>query len=109
LSLPVQDLMTVSPDFATLYSYNANVSISRELGRNFVASASYLHTKGTHLPVYRNINLVPSGTFGLDNGCVRRGRCRGGSADRESGDRFQAGHPDHGFRAALFRPCPDGG
>jgi hypothetical protein len=66
LSLPVQDLMTVSPDFATLYSYNANLSISRELDRDLVASASYLYTKGTHLPVYRNINLVPSGTYLAD-------------------------------------------
>ena len=66
LTLPVQDLMTVAPDFATLYSYNANVSISRELGRDFVASASYLYTKGTHLPVYRNINLVPSGAYLAD-------------------------------------------
>ena len=65
-SLPVQDLMTVSPDFATLYSYNANISVSRELGRNLVASASYLYTKGTHLPVDRNVNLVPSGTFLAD-------------------------------------------
>jgi hypothetical protein len=62
-SLPVQDLMTVSPDFATLYSYNANVSISRELGRDFVTSASYLYTKGTHLPIYRNINLVVRRTW----------------------------------------------
>jgi hypothetical protein len=65
-NLPVQDLMTVAPDFATLYSYNANVSVSHELGRDFVASASYLYTKGTHLPVYRNINLVPSGAYLAD-------------------------------------------
>jgi hypothetical protein len=64
--LPVQDLMTVSPNFATLYSYNANFSVSRELGRELVASASYLYTKGTHLPVYRNINLVPSGAYLAD-------------------------------------------
>jgi hypothetical protein len=64
--LPVQDLMTVSPDFATLYSYNANLSMSRELSRDFVASVSFLYTKGTHLPVYRNINLVPSGAFLAD-------------------------------------------
>ena len=63
LTLPVQDLMTVSPDFATLYSYNANFSFSRELRRDFVASASFLYTKGTRLPVYRNINLMPSGLF----------------------------------------------
>jgi hypothetical protein len=62
----VQDLMTVSPDFATLYSYNANFSVTREMGRNLVATASYLYTKGTHLPVYRNINLVPSGAHLAD-------------------------------------------
>jgi hypothetical protein len=66
ISLPVQDLMTVSPDFATLYSYNANFSVSTELGKDFVATADYLYTKGTHLPVYRNINLVPSGAYLAD-------------------------------------------
>jgi hypothetical protein len=66
LTLPVQDLMTVSPDFATLYSYNASVSISREIARNLVASASYLYTKGTRLPVYRNLNVVPSGAYLAD-------------------------------------------
>lgn len=66
VSMPVQDVMTVTPDFATLYSYNANVSISREMGRDFVVSASYLYTKGTRLPVYRNINLVPSGAILAD-------------------------------------------
>jgi len=58
--------MTVSLDFATLYSFNANASISRELGSGFVFSGSYLYTKGTHLPVYRNINLVPSGAYLAD-------------------------------------------
>jgi hypothetical protein len=66
VNLPVQDLMTVSPDFATLYSFNANVSVSRELARGFVVSGSYLYTKGTHLPLYRNINLVPSGAYLAD-------------------------------------------
>jgi hypothetical protein len=65
-SLPVQTVDTVSPDFATLYSYNANLSITRQLGGDFVATASYLYTKGAHLPVYRNINLVPSGTYLAD-------------------------------------------
>ena len=65
-SLGIQTIDTVSPDFATLYSYNANVSITRELGRDFAATASYLYTKGTHLPVYRNINLVPTGQLLAD-------------------------------------------
>jgi hypothetical protein len=33
-------LTTISPNFATLYSYNANVSISQEIGAGFVATAS---------------------------------------------------------------------
>ncbi len=65
-TLATQDITTVSPNFASLYSYNANISISRELTRNMVLSASYLYTSGTHLPVYRNINLVPSGNFLAD-------------------------------------------
>ena len=65
-NVPAGDITTISPNFATLYSYNANVSMSQELGGDFVATASYLHTKGTHLPVYRNINLVASGGFLAD-------------------------------------------
>ena len=63
---PPGDITTISPNFATLYSYNANISISQEIGGGFVATGSYLYTKGTHLPVYRNINLVPSGAFLAD-------------------------------------------
>ena len=51
----------MSPDFATLYSANANVSVSRELSSDLAVTATYLFTRGNRLPVYRNINLVPSG------------------------------------------------
>ena len=66
VKIPPGDITTISPNFATLYSYNANVSISHEIGAGFVATGSYLYTKGTHLPVYRNINLVPSGAVLAD-------------------------------------------
>jgi hypothetical protein len=65
-NVPAGDIITVSPDFATMYSYNANLTISHELARNLLVSASYLYTSGTRLPVYRNINLVPSGAFLAD-------------------------------------------
>lgn len=65
-TLATQNITTVSPDFATLYSVNGNVSVTRELSPDFVLSASYLHTAGVRLPVYRNINLVPSGLFLAD-------------------------------------------
>jgi hypothetical protein len=59
-TLAPQTIYTVDPRFASLYSYNANLTVSRELGADFVLSAGYLYTQGTHLPVYRNINLVPT-------------------------------------------------
>ena len=56
-----QDITTVSPDFATLYSGNANVSVSRELTPDLALTATYLFTRGNRLPVYLNVNLIPSG------------------------------------------------
>src|SRR5713226_1455726 len=65
-NLPTQDVFTVSPNFRTLYTSNANFQISRELASNMLLSVGYLFTKGTHLPVYRNINAVPTGNFLAD-------------------------------------------
>ena len=60
------DVTTVSPDFATLYSINANVSITRAITSTMAVTGSYLYTAGNRLPVYRSINLVPSGSFLAD-------------------------------------------
>jgi hypothetical protein len=62
-NLPTQDVFTVSPNFRTLYTSNANFQVTRELTSNMSLSVGYLFTKGTHLPVYRNINAVPTGNF----------------------------------------------
>jgi len=55
----LQDITTVSPDFANLYSANANATISREITPDLGVTVSYLFTKGNRLPVFRNINLAP--------------------------------------------------
>src|SRR5579872_3444184 len=60
---PVSDVTTVSPNFRSLYSSNANFQITREVAKDLSVSASYLYTKGTHIPVYRNINVVPTGAL----------------------------------------------
>jgi hypothetical protein len=60
------DITTISPDFANLYSINANFSVTRELTPTTALTASYLYTAGKRLPVYRNINVVPGGTFLAD-------------------------------------------
>jgi hypothetical protein len=65
-TLAQQDINTVAPDFATLYSLNANFSITRQVGQDMSISAGYLYTAGNRLPIYRNINVVPSGQFLAD-------------------------------------------
>jgi hypothetical protein len=61
LTVPIQDVISVAPDFATLYSVNGNVSVSRQFGQNTGITATYLFTRGNRLPVYRNVNLLPNG------------------------------------------------
>ena len=64
--LGIQDITTVSPDFATLYSINSTFSVTREIAPNLAFSATYLFNRGNRLPVFRNINLVPSGQLLAD-------------------------------------------
>ncbi|MEP6715875.1 MAG: TonB-dependent receptor, partial [Terriglobia bacterium] len=61
IATPTQDIFTVAPDFASLYSVNANASVSRELGPGMAFTATYLYTTGSRLPVWSNINLIPTG------------------------------------------------
>ncbi len=60
--LAAQDILTVAPDFANLYSVNGNASISRDFGKDSGITATYLYTRGNKLPVWRNINLIASGS-----------------------------------------------
>ncbi|HEY3441479.1 MAG TPA: carboxypeptidase regulatory-like domain-containing protein [Paludibaculum sp.] len=60
-ALPLQDITTVDPGFASLYSANGNVSLSREITSNVGITATYLFTRGNRLPIWRNINLGLSG------------------------------------------------
>lgn len=61
-NLPTQDILTIDPNFRTLYSLNFNVTLTREITPNMSITASVLYTRGNKLPVYRNINLVPGAT-----------------------------------------------
>jgi hypothetical protein len=60
-TLSAQDITTVSPDFANLYSVNANTTLAHAFSDNLGVEATYLYTRGNRLPVYRSINLIPSG------------------------------------------------
>ncbi len=57
-AIPAQDVTAVAADFANLYSYNANVQVTRELSPDMAVTLGYLFTKGTRIPVTRQINRV---------------------------------------------------
>jgi hypothetical protein len=58
VSAPVQAINGLSPDFANLYSFNTNLQVTRELTSNVALTIGVLHTKGTRIPVARNINFT---------------------------------------------------
>ena len=57
-----QNVTGVDANFRTLYSSNANISLVHQLPGNATLTGTYLYTKGTHLPVYSNVNLIASGS-----------------------------------------------
>lgn len=69
-SLALQDITTVDPGFATLYSVSGNASVSRQISANLGVTATYLYTRGNHLPVWRNINVGRTGATLLDGRAV---------------------------------------
>jgi hypothetical protein len=61
-TVPLQDVVSVASNFANLYSANGNISVEREIARNTGLSFTYLFTRGNRLPVYRNVNLISTGS-----------------------------------------------
>jgi hypothetical protein len=61
VTLPTQSIDTVSPDFKTLYATHANFQVEQSLTNDISVTAGYIHSSGRHIPVYRNINCLPTG------------------------------------------------
>ncbi len=63
-SVPVQSLDAVAPDYANLTAYHANLQVEQALTSDLSVTLGYIFSRGTHLPVYRNINRInPIGTL----------------------------------------------
>lgn len=63
-ALPSQSVEAVAPDFSNLYAFHANAQIEHALSKNYSLTGGVIYSKGTHLPVYRNINRInPVGTL----------------------------------------------
>ncbi len=56
--LPTQAVTAVSPDFNNLQVIHANLQIEQALSRNYSITIGFTNSRGTQLPVYRNINLI---------------------------------------------------
>lgn len=57
-AVPQQSVRAVAPDFANLYSFNANAQVTQELGPDTAVTVGYLYTKGSHIPIHRQINRI---------------------------------------------------
>ena len=68
-TLPTKPNITrIDPDIESSYSQQANLQIERELPGNAVVSVGYLHVRGLHLILSRNVNVptVPA-SAGIPN------------------------------------------
>lgn len=52
-------IFRADPNFVTPYSVQVNAGVERQLSQNLTVRATYLFTRGIHLPRTRNINLLP--------------------------------------------------
>jgi hypothetical protein len=63
-ALPRQSVEAVASDFSNLYAFHSNAQIEHALSRDYSLTGGIIYSKGTHLPVYRNINPInPVGTL----------------------------------------------
>ncbi len=59
--LPRQSIDAVSPDFKNLYAIHTNAQLEQALTEDLSVTVGFIHSSGRHIPVYRNINCLPTG------------------------------------------------
>lgn len=57
-TVPRQSIDAVSPDYANLTAYHANLQAEQAVTSDLSVTLGYIFSRGTHLPVYRNINPI---------------------------------------------------
>ncbi len=60
-ALPRQSIDSVASDFKSLYAMHTNIQLEQALTNDLSFTAGYIHSSGRHIPVYRNINCLPTG------------------------------------------------
>jgi hypothetical protein len=59
--LPPQNIDTIAPDFENMYAIHTNIQLEQAITENLSLAIGYVHSGGRHIPVYRNINCLPTG------------------------------------------------
>ncbi len=59
--LPPQDIDTIAPDFETMYAIHSNIQLEQAITENLSFAIGFIHSGGRHIPIYRNINCLPTG------------------------------------------------
>ncbi|PYS57333.1 MAG: hypothetical protein DMF74_26315, partial [Acidobacteria bacterium] len=57
--LPPQNIDTIATDFENMYALHANIQLEQAIAENLSFAVGYIHSGGRHIPIYRNINLIP--------------------------------------------------
>jgi hypothetical protein len=56
-----QNIDAIAPDFESMYAMHFDFQIEQALTENLSLAAGFVHSAGRHLPIYRNINCLPTG------------------------------------------------
>ena len=56
-----RNIDAIAPDFVNMYAFHTNFQIEQALTENLSIAAGFVHSAGRHLPVYRQINCLPTG------------------------------------------------
>lgn len=59
--LPTQNIDTIAPDFVNMYAIQTNFQIEQAITGNLSFAAGFVHSAGRYLPIYRQINCLPTG------------------------------------------------
>lgn len=57
-ALPRQSVEAVAPDFENLYAFHTNLQVEQALSSNLSVTGGLIYSKGSHIPIYRNINPI---------------------------------------------------
>jgi len=59
--LPPSDIDAIAPDLKNMYAIHSNVQLEQAITEDLSVAFGYIHSGGRHIPVYRNINCLPTG------------------------------------------------